>query len=117
MFLVHLKKSFVSHVSHSLSYILNGMSHGNAFNDGENSKLFRIKLELHGNRLRFMPTLSSDENDKDSFMYTIQCLIRDICSVSHQINRIAQPLTSECVAAKRTYQSKLWKQFLDCKLC
>lgn len=53
-----------------------------------------------------MPTLSTDENDKDSFIYTIHCLIKDICSVSHQIERIAQP-TSECVAAKRTYQSKL----------
>lgn len=86
------------------------MSHGNAFNDSENLKLFRIKLELCGNRLRFMPTLSTDENDKDSFMYTIQCLIRDICSVSHQINRIAQPpppTTNECMTAKRTYQSKL----------
>lgn len=89
------------------------MSHGNAFNDSENLKLFRIKLELCGNRLRFMPSLSTDEHDKDSFLYTIQCLIKDICSVSHQINRIAQPSTSECVAAKRTYQSKLKCTFSD----
>lgn len=82
------------------------MSQGNAFNGSENSKLFRIKLELCENQLRFMPTLSTDENDKDSFIYTIQCLVNDICSISQQISRIAQP-TSDCVAAKRTYQSKL----------
>lgn len=90
----------------SLSYILNGMSQGIAFNDSENSKLFVIKLDLFENRLRFMPTLSADENDKDSFIYTIHCLINDICSISHQINRIAQP-TSKCTAMKRTYQSRL----------
>lgn len=94
------------HPSFSLSYILNGMSHGNAFNDSDNLNLFRIKLELCGNQLRFMPTLSTNENDTDTFMYTIQCLIEDICSVSHQIDRIAQP-TSECTTPKRTYQSKL----------
>lgn len=82
------------------------MSQGNAFNDSDNLKLFRIKLELCENQLRFMPTLSTDENDKDNFLYTIQCLINDIFSISHQINRIAQS-TSECTAAKRTYQSKL----------
>lgn len=104
-------KSLVSS-SFSLSYILNGMSHGNAFNDSDNLNLFRIKLELCGNQLRFMPTLSLDENDTDTFMYTIQCLIKDICSVSHQIDRIAQP-TSECTAAKRTYQSKLIQMFIS----
>lgn len=83
------------------------MNHGNAFNDSENVKLFRIKLELCGNRLRFIPTLSTDKTDKDCFLSTIQCLIEDICSVSHQINRIAQPPTNDCSAAKRTYQSKL----------
>lgn len=83
------------------------MSQGNSFNDSENLKLFRVKLELCGNSLRFVPSLDTDESDRDSFMYTIQFLIKDICSVSHQINRIAQPPTGEGVAAKRTYQSKL----------
>lgn len=91
--------------SFSLSYILDGMSQENAFNDNDNSKLFRIKLELWENQLKFVPTLSEDENDKDSFVHTIKSLVKDICSVSHQIDRIAQPI-SECSAAKRTYQSK-----------
>lgn len=80
-------------------------SNENAFNDNnDNSKLFRIKLELWNNQLKFVPTLA-DENDKDSFIHTIKSLIDDICSVSHQIDRIALPI-SECSSAKRTYQSK-----------
>lgn len=89
----------------SLSYILDGMRHGNSFNDNDNSKLFRIKLELWENRLKFVPSLSEEINDKDSFINTIKSLIKDICSVSHQIDRIAQPI-SECTATKRTYQSE-----------
>lgn len=81
------------------------MSQENASKDNDNSKLFRIKLEVWENQLKFTPTLSQDEHDIDSFIYTIQSLIKDICSVSHQIDRIAQPI-SECSASKRTYQSK-----------
>lgn len=88
----------------SLSYILDGMSQENASKDNDNSKLFRIKLELWGNQLKFVPTLA-EENDKDSFIHTIKSLINDICSVSHQIDRIAQSI-SECSSTKRTYQSK-----------
>lgn len=77
------------------------MNQGNASKDNENSKLFRIKLELWENQLNFVPSLTN-ENDKDSFMHTIKSLLKDICSVSHQIDRIAQPI-SEC---KRTYKSK-----------
>lgn len=103
--------------SFSLSYILNGMNQGNASKDNENSKLFRIKLELWENQLNFIPSLTN-ENDKDSFMHTIKSLIKDICSVSHQIDRIAQPI-SECSSAKRTYQSKhihrVYRGYLDKK--
>lgn len=88
----------------SLSYILDGMIQENASKDNDNSKLFRIKLELWDNQLKFIPTLA-EENDKDSFIHTIKSLIKDICSVSHQIDRIAQPI-SECSSTKRTYQSK-----------
>lgn len=81
------------------------MSGGNAFTDNnDNAKLFRIKLELWGNQLKFVPNLA-DENDEGSFMHTIKSLIDDICSVTHQIDRIAQPI-SGCSSAKRTYQSK-----------
>lgn len=82
------------------------MSRENSFNESDNSKLFRIKLVLCENHLIFMPSLSLDENRKDTFMYTIHCLINDICSVSHQINRIAQPTSESTPAAKQTYQSK-----------
>lgn len=88
----------------SLSHILDEMSLENASEDNDNSKLFRIKLELWDNQLKFVPTLAV-ENDKDSFVHTIRSLIKDICSVSHQIDRIAQPI-SECSSTKRTYQSK-----------
>lgn len=82
------------------------MSEENVFNDNnDNSKLFRIKLELWDNQLKFVPTLA-DENDRDSFIHTIKSLIDDICSVSHQIDRIALPIISDCSSAKRTYQSK-----------
>lgn len=90
------------------------MSEGNTFNDNnDNAKLFRIKLELWGNQLKFVPTLA-DENDKDSFMHTIKSLIDDICSVTYQIDRIAQPI-SECSSAKRTYQSKQSEASVRCK--
>lgn len=88
------------------------MGQENAFNDNDNSKLFRIKLELWDNSLTFIPTLSTNDAAKDSFMHTIQSLIKDICSVSHQIDRIAQPI-NECSAAKRTYQSKRALKYLD----
>lgn len=81
------------------------MSEENASKDNDNSKLFRIKLELWENQLKFTPSLSQDGHDMDSFIYTIKSLISDICSVSHQIDRIAQPI-SECSVSKRTYQSK-----------
>lgn len=81
------------------------MNQGNASKDNDNSKLFRIKLELWENQLKFVPNLTEEENDKDSFIHTIKSLIKDVCSVSHQIDRIAQPI-NECSSAKRTYQSK-----------
>lgn len=91
--------------SFSLSYILNAMNRGSASKDNDNSKLFRIKLELWENQLRFVPSLT-EENHNDSFIRTIKSLIRDICSVLHQIDRIAQPI-SECASkAQQTYQSK-----------
>lgn len=89
----------------SLSYILNAMDRGNAAKDNGNSKLFRIKLELWENQLKFVPSLT-EENDNDSFIHTIKSLMKDICSVLHQIDRIAQPI-SECSSkAQQTYQSK-----------
>lgn len=92
-------------ISFSLSYILNGMSQANsvAKSSSDNSKLFRIKLELWDNQLKFIPTLA-DENENDSFIHTIKSLIDDICSASHQIERIAQPVSGCQSSTKQTYQ-------------
>lgn len=76
-----------------------------------NHKLFRIKLELWENQLKFIPTLSQDENGTNSFLHTIESLIKDICSMSHQIDRIAQPISECSNVTKQTYQSK-WKKYI-----
>lgn len=80
------------------------MNQENASTDNDASKLFRIKLELCEQQLTFIPSLR-EEHDKDGFIDSIKNLINDICSVSHQIDRIAQPI-NDVSSAKQTYQSK-----------
>lgn len=84
-------------------------------NEKANSKLFRINLQMHGNKLEYEPSL--DETVDKSFMQTIKNLIADICSVTSQIKKIAQPAidTNTTATANSTssqnfvsYQSKLY---------
>lgn len=73
-------------------------------NEKPNSKLFRVNLEMRDNNLDYEP--SFDENADKSFMKTITDLISDICSVTSQIKKIAQPIggsTAPNLAV--TYQS------------
>lgn len=58
-------------------------------------------------RLEYEPTL--DESADESFMQTIKNLIADICSVTSQIKKIAQPIAVDSTASISaiTYQGML----------
>lgn len=75
-------------------------------NEKSNSKLFRINLQMRGNKLEYDPSL--DENADKSFMQTIKNLIDDICTVTSQVKKIAQPVNVDPAAPDSaiTYQSK-----------
>lgn len=75
-------------------------------NENSNTKFFRINLEMRGNKLEYDPSL--DENAHNSFMQMIKTLMADICSVTGQIKKIAQPMHGTTAADSAiTYQSTL----------
>lgn len=101
----------------SLSYILNAMKKESGSVGNDNAKFFRIKFELNNTELRYQPALLTNENDENSFMHTIKCLIRDICSITSQIDRIAQlPSNNDGSSVKQTYQCKDNKLFFYFRL-
>lgn len=76
-------------------------------NEKSNTKLFRINLEMRGNKLEYDPSL--DENAHKSLMQMIKTLMADICSVTGQIKKIAQPMHDSTAAdSVITYQSTFY---------
>lgn len=56
--------------------------------NNEKSALFKIYLEFSDNRLVYSPSLS--DNDENNFMQIIKDIIKDICLVGAQINKVAK---------------------------
>lgn len=109
-FLVFLDSEFVLNNIESLTHILNEMDGGRLASDESNKTLFCIQLQLTAAKLEYEPALASDSGS-DEFMQIIVRLMDDVCSMAHQIDRIAQPVASVASAAAMQIAAKTKRSF------